>query len=418
MNKKAPHIPELLAPAGNFEKLTIAIHYGADAVYLGGSHYSLRAHATFPEDELERAVAYAHDRSVKVYATLNILAHRDDFKGLDSYLQSLADFKVDGLIISDPGVLDTAKKIVPNLPVHLSTQANVTNLASARFWEKQGIKRLNLARELSLEEIRTIKKGIAAEVEIFVHGALCISYSGRCLLSSYLTGRDANQGNCAHPCRYSYALMEEKRPGQFFPMEEDDRGAYIMNSKDLCLLKQLPSLIGSGVDSLKIEGRMKSPYYVGGVVRVYRATLDFLAGHTNFDTLDQPGPLPAAFPDAFMAELSKLGSRGYTENFINGPPNDSDMLYESPRIVQNTIPIGIVRQIDPEPLIDVRNPITPGTHFEYLHQGLETTAYTIDAIHDQDGTPLDRANPGNLVMLKTTPPVHNWKTNSLLRSDI
>ena len=272
-------LPELLAPAGNFEKMQTAIHYGADAVYLGGKKFSLRAHATnFGEEEIAQAVAYAHGHGVQVYTTLNIFAHNDDLAELPDYLAALREAKVDGLIISDPGILAVARRVVPELPIHLSTQANVTNLESVRFWAGQGVKRLNLARELSLAEITQIRQATEAELEIFVHGALCISYSGRCLLSLYLTGRDANQGNCAHPCRYHYRLEEEKRPGQFFPVEEDSRGTYIFNAKDLCLLNRLPELIRAGADSLKIEGRMKSVYYVGAITRLYRAALDYWAG--------------------------------------------------------------------------------------------------------------------------------------------
>ena len=294
-------LPELLAPAGNFEKMQTAIHYGADAVYLGGKKFSLRAHATnFSDEEIGQAVAYAHERGVQVYTTLNIFAHNDDLAELPAYLAALQEAKVDGLIISDPGILAVARRTVPQLPIHLSTQANVTNLESVRFWVGQGVKRLNLARELSLAEIAQIRQATEAELEIFVHGALCISYSGRCLLSLYLTGRDANQGNCAHPCRYHYRLEEEKRPGQFFPVEEDSRGTYIFNAKDLCLLHRLPDLIRTGADSLKLEGRMKSVYYVGAITRLYRAALDFWKAQG----------LDAALPETFGEELLKIGSRG------------------------------------------------------------------------------------------------------------
>ncbi|MDA8165592.1 MAG: U32 family peptidase, partial [Desulfobacteraceae bacterium] len=273
-----PRRPELLAPAGSFEKLVTAIHYGADAVYLGGKQFSLRARATnFDEAGLREAVAYAHARGVKAYVTVNVFARREDFARLPGYLVFLGEIGADAIIVSDPGILRVASRVVPGLAIHLSTQANVTNPESARFWREQGVSRLNLARELSLPEIAAIRESLDARIEIFVHGALCISYSGRCLLSHYLTGRSANRGDCAHPCRYRYALVEEKRPGQHFPVEEDDRGTYIMNARDLCLLARLPELLAAGVDSLKIEGRMKGVYYVGGVVRVYRAALDALA---------------------------------------------------------------------------------------------------------------------------------------------
>ena len=246
-----PVMPELLAPAGNYEKLVTAVHYGANAVYLGGKGFSLRAKAgNFDDEMMRQGVLFAHEHGVKVYVTVNSIAHNRDFSGLDVYLTALKNMAVDGLIISDPGILCYARKIVPTLPVHLSTQANVTNHASASFWLNQGAGRLNLARELSLKEIREIREKVTGELEIFVHGALCISYSGRCMLSNYMTDRDANQGSCSHPCRFSYTLLEEKRPGEYFPVEEDERGTYIFNSKDLCLRDMLPQLVAAGVDSL------------------------------------------------------------------------------------------------------------------------------------------------------------------------
>ncbi|MCW5201296.1 U32 family peptidase, partial [Desulfobulbus sp. F4] len=264
-------MPELLAPAGSREKLITAIHYGADAVYLGGANWSLRAKAgNFDRAGMREAVSYAHQHGVKVYVTVNIFAHNRDLNGLSDYLLFLREAGADALIVADPGILLLCREVVPDMPLHLSTQANVTNKASVRFWQAQGVRRINLARELGLEEIRTIRQASPdIGLEIFVHGSLCISYSGRCLLSNYLTGRNANQGDCAHPCRYAYRLVEEKRPGQYFPVEEDERGTYIFNSRDLCLLFRLPELAAAGVDSVKIEGRMKSVGYVGAAVRVY-----------------------------------------------------------------------------------------------------------------------------------------------------
>ncbi len=402
-------LPELLAPAGNLEKLKTAIHYGADAVYLGGKQFSLRAHATnFTEEELAEGVEYAHARDVQVYATVNIFAHNRDLDGLAPYLTSLQEAGVDALIISDPGIIATAKSVVPQMPIHLSTQANVTNLAAARFWGEQGVKRLNVARELSLEEITAIKNATDVEVEVFTHGALCISYSGRCMLSLYLTGRDANKGNCAHPCRYSYRLEEEKRPGQHFPVEEDERGTYIFNSKDLCLLDHLPELIQTKVDSLKLEGRMKSVYYVGAITRLYRAALDHWATHGLSET--NP-PLPSEF----FTELKKIGSRGYTENFFNQPPDTSDMLYEGPKIIYDYAPVGIVRQAEENPFIEMRNPLTKGEHIEYLGKGLNNPSFEVTAIYDQKGEPLEQANPNSLVTLSTTPPLTGCQENGLLR---
>jgi putative protease len=266
---------ELLAPAGDLEKLKIAILYGADAVYLGGRHFGLRAGAgNFAPDELTAGVDFAHTNGAKVYVTVNIFAHNRDLELLPGYLASLVDAGVDGVIVSDPGVLDLVRTGFPQLPVHLSTQANTTNWAAARFWSRQGVSRIILARELSLAEIKEISSKVEADLEIFVHGAMCMAYSGRCLLSNYLTGRDANRGDCAQSCRWQYTLMEEKRPGECFPVEEDERGTYILSSRDLCLIEHIPELMEAGIKSFKIEGRMKSANYVASVVKAYRAALD------------------------------------------------------------------------------------------------------------------------------------------------
>jgi putative protease len=416
-------IPELLAPAGSFEKMTAAIHYGADAVYCGGKKYSLRAHAgNFSEKELGEAVKYAHANNVKLYVTVNIIAHKEDLQGLEKYLIYLQGIGVDGVIVSDPGILTLAKHIIPGVPIHLSTQANVTNPGNAKFWEAQGVARLNLARELSLAEIAEIRSELdpKTQVEIFVHGALCISYSGRCLLSYYFTGRDANRGECAHPCRYRYALLEEKRPDQYFPVEEDQHGTYIFNSRDLCLLNKLPQLVRSRVDSLKIEGRMKTVYYVGAVVRVYRAALDHLAANSE-DALTEQKSIK--LPPAYMDELRKVGTRGYTENFLFGPPGAGDMLYDRPRTEQEYVPVGVVlgfgrkSQSNAWLEVDVRNPFRKGDMIEYLcRKGINTVLFAVAELLDQDGIPLEQANPGNVVRVQYGPGVEaQWEVNGLLR---
>ena len=393
-NQQPTKLPELLAPAGNREKLELAVHYGADAVYLGGSRFGLRAHAgNFSDQELPGAVTFAHDRGVRVYVTVNIFAHQRDFAGLDEYLLFLREAGVDGLIIADPGILARARRLVPELPIHLSTQANVTNPESAAFWEGCGVSRINPARELSLAEIRGLRAGVGAELEIFVHGALCISYSGRCFLSLYLTGRDANRGDCAHPCRYRYRLEEEKRPGQFFPIEEDERGSYIFNAKDLCLLHRLPELIRAGADALKIEGRMKSLFYVGTVVRLYRAALDFWGRHG----------LDAPLPPEFNAELDKIGGRGRSENFFAAPPGPQEMLPAGINLNPEWAPAAIVRQGGPRPLVEARNPFQRGDLLEYLDRGLNNIPCRIAAIHDQEDRELERANPNSLLHLTLTP---------------
>jgi putative protease len=398
---------ELLAPAGSLEKLKTAIHYGADAVYLGGEKYSLRAHATnFSAKEMKEGVEYAHAHGVKIYVTVNIFAHNRDLASLPDYLLSLQDIGVDGLIISDPGIFKIARARTPNVPIHLSTQANVTNSESAQFWVDQGARRLNLARELGFAEISEIRNSIDnAEIEIFVHGALCISYSGRCMLSNYLTGRNANQGDCAHPCRYSYRLEEAKRPDQFFPVEEDQRGTYIFNSKDLCLIKQLPSLVAAGVDSIKIEGRMKGIYYAGGMVRIYRAALDAIEKNPGQRVqLDQ----------RFMEEINKLGSRGYTENFFDSPPNQNEMRYEGPKVEQVFIPVATVHSSGSECRIKSRHTLRPGDTLELMGKGLENIPFEVTDLLSEKGVSLEQANPGSVVTMKTKPEI-SWQKHGIIR---
>ena len=267
--------PELLAPAGTLEKMKMAILYGADAVYLGGQAFGLRAlGGNFTDAELREAVAFAHARGKKVYVTVNVYPHDGDMDGLPEYLRFLERIHVDALLVADLGVFSVARDVVPSLPLHVSTQANTVNVAAVRAWKALGAQRVVLARELSLREIAAIRSAVDVELEMFVHGAMCISMSGRCLLSAYMTGRDANRGACAQSCRWRYALMEEQRPGEYFPIDEDEHGTYIMNSKDLCLLPYLTDVIATGVDSLKIEGRMKSVHYVASVTKAYRAAID------------------------------------------------------------------------------------------------------------------------------------------------
>jgi len=409
-----PRMPELLAPAGSFDKLITAIHYGADAVYLGGKTFSLRARsANFDEEELRQAIRYAHAHGVKVYVTVNIFAHHRDLEQLEPYLLLLRDADADGCIVSDPGILAMARHLVPELPLHLSTQANVTNPASARFWADQGVRRLNLARELGLSEIRAMRAATGVELEVFVHGALCISYSGRCMLSNYFTGRNANQGDCAHPCRYNYALVEEKRPGQYFPVEEDGRGTYIFNSRDLCLLGRLPALIDAGVDSIKIEGRMKSVGYVGAVVRLYRLALDWI----REQLFSGQSAVSLVLPAPFHKELRKIGTRGQTENFFSANPSSADMLYDRMRLEQRYVPVGIVRAVAPL-LIETRHVLVLGDRVEYLGRAIEPDTVTVSALYLEDGTPLSRANPGHRVILQTDPPLASIETQSLLRKHI
>ncbi|PID72209.1 MAG: peptidase U32 [Desulfobulbus propionicus] len=408
-------IPELLAPAGSFEKLVTAVHYGADAVYLGGRLFSLRARAgNFDYEGIDRAVQYAHQHNVKVYVTVNIFAHNNDLAEMEAYLRELQDLQVDGIIVADPGVLAIAQKVTPKLPVHLSTQANVTNAASAAFWSAQGVSRLNLARELGYKEMKEIRVQVDTELEIFVHGALCISYSGRCMLSNYMTGRDANKGDCAHPCRYSYKLVEEKRPGEYFPVEEDERGTYIFNSKDLCLLPRLPKLLEVGADSLKIEGRMKSMGYVGSVVRLYRTALDWIKEQLFLgNTLEN-----MVLPEIFHNEINKIGTRGATENFFESHPSSEDMLYDTMRIAQGFAPAGIVREVSPL-VIEARNVLEKGDTVEYLPTDtIEPITVQVVNMVGRDGVDVQRANPGNIVRLQTEPKIPGVEKNSIVRKNI
>ncbi len=400
---------ELLAPAGSLEKLKTAIHYGADAIYLGGKQFGLRAKATnFELDEIREAVVFAHERQVRIFVTVNIMAHNRDLTALPDYLQGLAMAGVDGLIISDPGIFRVARKVVPELRIHISTQANITNSESALFWQDMGATRVNLARELSFAEMCEIKAATDLKIEVFVHGALCISYSGRCMLSHYLTGRDANKGACAHPCRYNYRLEEEKRPGEYFPVEEDERGVYIFNSKDLCLLGRLPEMVQASIDSIKLEGRMKGIYYAGGIVRIYRAALDYIQ-----EQLAQ-GVENIALPPVFMDEILKLGSRGYSENFFDGSVSGENMLYTGPKVTQEYVPAAIVRSVDGPVVIEVRNVIRPGDQLEYMAPGLTNVEFTVAEVQSLAGNPLEQANPNMEVYLMTAEPI-TWHVHGLIR---
>jgi putative protease len=305
------NIPELVLPAGTLEKLKTAILYGADAVYLGGKDFSLRAYAgNFTWEEIALGLSWAHQLNKKVYITVNILAHNRDLTSLPAYLEKLEEIKVDGLIISDPGVIKLAQRYAHSLPITLSTQANVTNYEAAAFYCDLGVRRIVLARELSFDEIREIKERVNIEIELFVHGAMCVSYSGRCLLSHFMTGRSANYGACAHPCRYRYVLEEEKRPGQYFPIEEDRRGSYILNSRDLCLLKYIPQLIDIGINAFKIEGRMKSLLYVASTASVYRQAIDW------YNQQKEKFSLPQL--KEWTEELNRTATRPFTNGFIEG----------------------------------------------------------------------------------------------------
>jgi putative protease len=400
-------IPELLAPAGDLEKLKAAVVFGADAVYLGGKQFSLRERAgNFTLEELAAGVEFAHARGVKVYVAVNIFARNRDLDDLPTYLKQLERIGVDAVIVSDPGVLTLVRETTPGLPVHLSTQANTTNWKAARFWQEQGVSRIILARELGLEEIREIRRQVTVPLEIFVHGAMCISYSGRCLLSSYMTGRDANRGDCAQACRWRYALVEEKRPGEYFPLEEDSRGTYILSSRDLCLLEYIPQLVEAGINSLKIEGRVKSIHYVATVVSVYRQALDAYRA--------DPGRFRVR--KRWLEELGKVSHREYTTGFFAGPPVRAaqgavDSIYLRPYTFT-----GVVREYDPArglALVEQRNRFARGEVLEVLLPGGETFSFTVTGLYDENMDPVDAApHPRQRVFLSLPRPVLPW---SLLR---
>ncbi len=340
MNTIRPKKPELLVPASSLEVLKTAVMFGADAVYIGGEAFGLRAKAkNFTSAEMAEAILFAHEFGVKVYVTANILAHNSDLEGARNYFAELKQLKPDALIISDPGMYMIAKEVCPEIDIHISTQANNTNYQTYRFWHQQGAKRVVSARELSLEEIRQIRDQIPDEMEIesFVHGAMCISYSGRCLLSSYFTGRDANQGACTHPCRWKYAVVEETRPGECFPVYENERGTYIFNSKDLCMIEHIPELVSAGIDSFKIEGRMKTALYVACVARTYRKAID------DYFESEQKYHENMAW---YKAEIAKCTYRQFTTGFYFGKPDEHTQIYDSNTYVNEYVYLGTVDSID------------------------------------------------------------------------
>jgi putative protease len=373
------------------EKLKVAIRYGADAVYLGGKSFGLRNLAgNFSTEELRHAVQYSHEHGVKVYLTLNAFPGNEGIAQLDAYLQEIADLDVDAYIVADPGVIDLIREIAPGRDIHLSTQANTTNWRSASFWQKQGLSRVNLAREMPLEEIRETARRCDIELETFVHGAMCISYSGRCLLSSAMTGRDANKGECTQPCRWNYAIVEETRPGEYFPIEEDESGTFIFNSKDLCLIEQLPELVESGVHSLKIEGRMKGIYYAASVIRIYRAALDSYCAD----------PQGYRLKPEWLEELSKVSHRGYTTGFLLGKPRDVDHEYWSD-YVRNYEFVALVEEgaAGGGTLLGVRNRLSLGDRLELIGQGASFSSFTLDRMEDLEGVPLSVAHANQRVVI-------------------
>lgn len=372
--------PELLVPAGSLELLKVAIRFGADAVYVGGELYGLRAKAhNFSMQDLAEGIAFAHEHNKKVYITANITAHNQDICGIREYFKELAKIGPDALIISDPGVFLIAKEVCPEIPVHISTQANNVNYMTYRFWHQMGATRVVSGRELSLEEIGELRAQIPSELEIetFVHGAMCISYSGRCLLSNYMTGRDANRGACTHPCRWKYFLMEETRPGEYFPVEENERGTYIFNSRDLCMVEHIPELVAAGIDSFKIEGRMKTALYVAVVARTYRKAID--------DYFEDPAKYLENLP-WYREEISKCTYRTYTTGFFFGKPGPDAQVYEENTYNKEYIYLGIVSEVENGfGIIEQRNKFSVGEEIEIMRSNGENIVLTVTAMKNADG---------------------------------
>ena len=378
---------ELLIPAGSLDVLKIAVLYGADAVYLGGEAFGLRAKArNFTSEEIKEGISFAHERGVRVYITANILAHNDDLAGVREYFKELRDIGPDALIISDPGVFDIAKEILPDTDIHISTQANNTNYGTYQFWHRLGAKRVVSARELSLKEIKEIRSRIPDDMEIesFIHGAMCISYSGRCLLSNFFTGRDANQGACTHPCRWKYAIVEETRPGEYMPVYENERGTFIFNSKDLCMIEHIPELMDAGVDSFKIEGRMKTALYVATVARAYRLAIDAC--------MRDPEEYRKNI-EWYKEEIGKCTNREFTTGFYFGKPQADSQIYENSTYITNYVYLGTVGEIRESGLfrLEQKNKFSVGETIEIMKPSGENIETVVEAIFDEEGNPQESA---------------------------
>ena len=378
---------ELLVPAGSLEVLKVAVDYGADAVYIGGQAYGLRAKAdNFSIEEMKKAVKYAHAKNAKVYVTANIFAHNYDIEGMKAYFEQLKDTGVDAVLVSDPGIFMLAKEIMPDMELHISTQANNTNYLTYNFWYNMGAKRVVTARELSLVEIKQIREHIPEDMEIesFMHGAMCISYSGRCLLSSYFTGRDANRGACTHPCRWKYHIVEETRPGEYMPVNEDDRGTYIFNSKDLCMIEHIPEMIDAGIDSFKIEGRMKTALYVATVARTYRKAID--------DYMESP-ELYRSNMEYYKSEIAKCTYRQFTTGFYFGKTDQDSQIYDNNTYIKNCTYIGNVQEVTEDGLVafEQKNKFSVGEEIECMNFDGTNTVCRVEEIYNDRMEPMESA---------------------------
>lgn len=372
--------PELLIPASSLEVLKTAVMFGADAVYIGGEAFGLRAKAkNFSMEDMREGIAFAHEHDVKVYVTANILAHNDDLEGVREYFQELKEIKPDALIIADPAIFEIAGEICPEIERHISTQANNTNYGTFNFWHKLGATRVVTARELSLEEIREIRANIPddLEIETFVHGAMCISYSGRCLLSNFMVGRDANRGACTHPCRWKYSIVEETRPGEVMPVFENERGTYIFNSKDLCMIEHIPELLETGIDSLKIEGRMKTALYVATVARTYRKAIDDYQKDPKLYEENMPW---------YLEQISNCTYRQFTTGFFFGKPDETTQIYDSNTYVKEYTYLGIIGEVrDGLCRIEQRNKFSVGEIIEIMKPNGENVEAKVERILNEEG---------------------------------
>ncbi|MDH4232283.1 MAG: U32 family peptidase [Nitrospirota bacterium] len=395
--------PELLAPAGDFEKLRTALHYGADAVYIGDSRFSLRGKAgNFHHEELKGAVEYAHAHNARVYVTANIFAHNRDLKAVEDHILLLGEIRPDAVIVSDPGIFTMFRRIAPEIDIHISTQANITNTETAKFWEGLGARRLILARELSVEEIGEIRQKTSIELEVFVHGSICISYSGRCYISSFLASRSANAGKCTNSCRWNYALMEEKRQGEYLPVLEDERGTYIMSSRDLCMIDHLPLLAEAGVSSFKIEGRMKGINYVAGVVKTYREAVDAIGKGDNPELRAR-----------WHRELSMFSSRGYTTGMFFGKQPDADYNFDGESYRMSHELVGVVLEVTGNSAkVALRNRLDEGDPVEFLSPGLEGGRFAAESIRNAEGVAVTSARNEEIIFLKVPDGV---RENDLIR---
>lgn len=397
--------PELLIPASSLEVLKTAVLFGADAVYIGGEAFGLRAKAkNFSSEEMKQGIAFAHAHGVRVHVTANILAHNSDLDGAEAYFHELKQMKPDALIIADPGMFMLARKICPKIEIHVSTQANNTNYMTYLFWHDLGAKRVVSARELSLDEIKEIRRRIPEDMEIesFIHGAMCISYSGRCLLSSYFTGRDANQGACTHPCRWKYAVMEERRPGEYLPVYENERGTYIFNSKDLCMIEHIPEMIDAGIDSFKIEGRMKTALYVAAVARTYRKAIDdyFISEETYRANMDW-----------YKSEIAKCTYRQFTTGFYFGKPDENTQIYDSNTYVNEYVYLGMIESVsgDGKVKIEQKNKFSVGDHIEIMKPGGENIEVQVLSLTTDEGEKVDSApHPRQILWVELSKPAAQY----------